>query len=213
MTYTWYNYELNEKGRTIDTFKHFSQREIKMIIYKEPEEKLVGLLDDPEVITKVHITNNLLLRLYRHGLPKRKMEYEIINARTEKLGEQFKTFFEERLQAHMYEERAFNCPIEDIKFLSLSMAGRLMITLDTPNSQITFKGIDEKEGDSRMGTNSIDASINEAERITNAVIESCNKRFEKGETFADIFQIGKVEFAGQSFGKKPKKAKKAEQPA
>ena len=107
----------------------------------------------------------------------------------------------------MYNERAFNCEIDGIKFLSLSMAGRLLITLDTPKSQITYAALDEASGDSHMGMNSIDATLEEAERITKIIITHCTERLEKGETFADIFKTGEVGFAGHNFGKK------AEQPA
>lgn len=209
---TWYDYEKDKNGHVINTFKHFSKREVEITIYKEAEEKLIPSWNNPKLIAKVHLTNKLWyqLRMY-NNMQDRKSECAIMEVIFDKIKGEFKEFFEKYLQTLMYKERAFDMPIEGISFRSLSMAGRLMITLDTPNAQITYIAVDEEKGDSRMGVNSIDGTLWEAEEITRKVISICTQRFEKGESFADIFKIGKVGFAGRSFGT-DNKEKKSEQP-
>lgn len=195
---TWYETELDEKGYAVECFKHFSYRNIKMTIYKEPKNgNIASFLEDPNMIYKVHLTNKLIVNLYYVG----RQFFDQIDAEEDALITLFKPFFEKHLQTSMYKERAFNCQIGDIKFLSLSMAGRLMITLDTPKSQISYIGLDEETGDSKMGIKSIDGTLQEIRRITEKFIASCEKLFNEGKTFSDIFKVGQVGFAGQTFGK------------
>lgn len=195
---TWYEPDLDEEGHVVKCFKHFSHRDIEMTIYKEPKNgSILSFLEDPNMIQKVHLTNRLITKLYYAG-PK---FFDQIDAEEGSLVKLFKPFFEEHLQASMHKERAFNCQIGDIKFLSLSMAGRLIITLDTPKSQISYIALDEETGDSKMGVKSIDATLQEAKRITESFITECKSRFEKEEKFADIFKTGEVGFAGHTFGK------------
>jgi hypothetical protein len=77
-----------------------------------------------------------------------------------------------------------------------------LITLDTPTAQISYKAADEKMGDSCMGVNSIEGTLKEADDITEKFIASCDKLFNKGKTFQEIFKAGEVGFAGHTFGKK-----------
>ncbi|MFA7717919.1 MAG: hypothetical protein WC875_04345 [Candidatus Absconditabacterales bacterium] len=197
-TETWYDIEKNDEGEAIPVFKHFSSRQIHMTIYKEPEAGLLSLVNDPNLVTKVRLYTRLLIRL----ICSRNKNYKIVESKLEEIKNQFKSFFEEHLQAEMYKERAFNCQVGDIKFLSLSMAGRLLITLDTPTTQISYMAVDEEKCDSRMGVNSIEATLEEAKTITESFISSCTKRFNGGEKFSDIFKTGEVGFAGHAFGKK-----------
>lgn len=196
---TWYEHEKerDQYGSIITTFKHFDHRKIILTIYKEPKEGIEKLFTDTNLINKVQITNKLLLNLYYTN----KEYHDKIQTQLDVFKNQFKTFFEKYLQGPMYKERSFNCDIGSVKFLSVSMAGRLLITLDTTKSQISFMALDEKEGDSRMGVNSIDSTLNEAKRITEEVISIVTKEFESGKTFTEIFKIGKVVFAGHEFGK------------
>lgn len=194
---TWYEYEKDEKGHNVEVFKHFDNRKVRLTIYKEPENGLDSLLNDPDLINKVQITIKLLNSLYYSH----KDYYDQIQNYLDELKDKFKPFFEKYLQAPMYKERSFNCEFGSVKFLSVSLAGRLLITLDTPQSQISFMALDEEKGDSRMGVNSIDATLNEAKRITEEIISIVTKEFESGKTFTDIFKTGKVIFAGQEFGK------------
>ena len=195
---TWYKREFDEKGEEIDgIFKHFSHRKINMTINKEPEEGLSSLLDDPDLTTKLRLNARLMTSMICHT----KAEYDRIDIHLQEIKNSFKKFFEERLQTPMYLERAFNIEIEGIKFLSLSTAGRLLITLDTPTMQISYIATDEENGDSRMGVNSIEGTIAEAKEITEKFIASCEKLFGEGKTFHDIFKTGKVGFAGHTFGK------------
>lgn len=194
---TWYEEEFDENGHLVKCFKHFSHRDIKITIYKEPKNgSIESFLRDPNMIYKVHLTNKLIMELCYVG----KQFFDQIDAEKDILISLFKPFFEKHLQAAMYPERAFNSQIGNIKFLSLSMAGRLLITLDTPNAQISYIALDEETGDSHMGIQSIDGTLVEVKKITETFITECKNRFEKGEKFTDIFHTGKVGFVGQTFG-------------
>ena len=204
-TKTWYDYEWNYDNdgerESVNTFKHFAKRTIQMTIHKCQGNELKDLIYDEQLITKVHLTNKLWTDLAIKDVHKPSKEYKIIEERLDKMTKKFKTFFEKYLQADMYTERAFNFEIdENIKFLSFSCAGRLIITLDTKHDQISYIALDEKEVDWNMGVKSIDATLDRAEEITDKVILKCLEKFEEGKNFKEVFKIGQIGFAGHVFG-------------
>jgi len=209
---TWYDYEWNydDNGErhSVNTFKHFSKRKIEVTIHKWQGNELKDLVNDEQLITKVHLTTKLWTDLAIKDVHKPNKEYKIIQERLDKMTKKFKTFFEKYLQADMYKERAFNFTIdENVTFLLFSCAGRLIITLDTEHDQISYIALDEKEGDCHMGVKSIDATLDRAEEITDQVILKCLEKFEEGKNFKEVFKTGQVGYAGCTFGK-PAEAEK-----
>lgn len=204
-TKVWYDYEWREDNdgfkQSVNSFKHFSKREVEITIHKCQGKELKDLVNDEQLITKVHLTTKLWADLGIENLWEPNKEYQIIEERINKITKKFKTFFEKYLQTSMYKERSFNFEIdENIKFLSFSCAGRLIITLDTKDNQISYIALDQKKGDCNMGVKSIDATLDRAEEITDKAILKCLEKFEEGKSFKEVFKTGQIGFAGQCFG-------------
>jgi hypothetical protein len=177
-------------------YEAFQNEKMNIVIYKEPKEGLKTFLSVRESIVDVEMTPDLLITL----MIKHPEKYKIIEERFNVIKKRFKSVFEMYLQSFMYEHRSFDFKIGDITFRSLSMAGRLLITLEKGNAQVTYAALDQKKGDCRMGSNGFNGTIQEVEQITNTIIFDLLEQFGSGKTAKDVLKTGKVGFAGQVFG-------------
>ncbi|HRX63480.1 MAG TPA: hypothetical protein P5060_00015 [Candidatus Absconditabacterales bacterium] len=191
-TTKWYKPDDNGNA----DYKTFQDEKINVVIYKEPKEGLNTFLSARESIIDAEMTPDLLIKL----MCKQPEKYKVIEDRFNIIKKRFKSLFEMYLQSFMYEHRAFKFKIGDISFRSLSMAGRLLITLEKGEAQVTYAAVDQKEGDCRMGSNGFNGTIAEIEQITNTVIFDLLEYFGSGKTPVDIMKTGKVGYAGHVFG-------------
>jgi len=191
----WYEPRILDDENIAD-FEKRKSISLDICIYKSPKEGISSFLFSTDLWAHIVLDNHILIKMYQSDPSGQAKVEECLD----RLKHQFKSFFQMYLQAEMYKERTFNFELNEIKFRSFACAGRLLITLEKGEADISYAALDEAEEDCRMGVNSLHATITDAQNITQEFILGCLERFGKGEQFSDIFKTGTVCFAGQIVG-------------
>lgn len=184
----WYNATCEEQ--VIE--QNLSSVDRTITIYKQSKRSLREMVNDRQSALQINLTTSIVLSMVTRYVG----DWEVIEPIFRANIVTYKQFFEANLQSHIYHSKKHSHVYahDGLTVRILAMAGRCITTIeeDSTQDQVSFIGLDEASGDTRMGDKSIDCTILKAKYLVDKFIAD----YALFESFETAFAEKAVGYAG-----------------
>jgi hypothetical protein len=184
----WYNATCEEQ--VIE--QNLSSIERTITIYKQPIKTLREMMYGENMMFNVNLTTDMVIKFAIESSD----EWKVIEPIFRSNIATYKHFFEANLQSHIYHSKKHShvYAYDGLTVRIMAMAGRCITTIeeDSTHDQVSFIGLDEPSGDTRMGDKSIDCTLLKAKQMVDKFIAD----YVIFESFETAFAEKAVGYAG-----------------